>query len=49
MAQEAAPKKNRHVVVALNHMNKRRETLVAQRDKIDAEIKELDTAIAALE
>lgn len=48
----AAPetsKKNRHVVVALAHMNKRRDALLAQRRKIDSEIEELDQAILALE
>lgn len=44
------PKKvNRHVVIALNHLNKRRDVLIAQRSKINAEVEEIDTAILALE
>lgn len=42
-------KKNRHVVIALNHMNKRRTALVDQRNKLTKEIEELDAAILALE
>ena len=42
-------KKNRHVVIALNHMNKRREALVAQCAKLRKEIEELEAAIEALE
>ncbi len=48
-AAPETPKKNRHVVVALAHMNKRRDALLAQRRKIDSEIEELDQAILALE
>ncbi len=42
-------KKNRHVVIALNHLKQRREALLAQSDKITAQIAELDEAIKALE
>lgn len=42
-------KKNRHVVIALNHMNKRRGALVDQRAKLTKEIEELDAAILALD
>lgn len=44
-----APKRNRHVVIALNHMNKRREALLAKRAALTKEIEELDAAILALE
>ena len=46
---EIRQKPNRHVVVALRHLNKRRETLLAQRAKLSTEIDELDAAILALE
>ncbi len=42
-------KQNRHVVIALNHLKKRHEALLAQSDKIAAQIAELDAAIKALE
>ena len=42
-------KVNRHVAVALSHLNKRREALLAQRVKLTKEIEELDAAILALE
>ena len=42
-------KKNRHVVIALNHMNKQRNKLLSQRDKLTKEIEGLDAAILALE
>ena len=45
----AAKKVNRHVVIALRHMNKRRYALMEQRDRLVEEIKELDTAILALD
>lgn len=44
------PKKlNRHVVIALNHMNQRRTALIEKRAQITREIEELDAAILALE
>lgn len=43
------PKRNRHVVIALHHMNKRREALLAKRAALTKEIEELDAAILALE
>jgi hypothetical protein len=46
---QQAQKKNRHVVIALAHMNKRRDALVAQRDEISDEIEELEAAILALQ
>ena len=42
-------KQNRHVVIALNHMNKRRDVLLEQRAKLNKEIEELDAAILALD
>ena len=42
-------KKNRHVVIALNHLNKQRNKLLSQRDKLTKEIEGLDAAILALE
>lgn len=42
-------KQNRHVTVALNHLHKRREALLAQRAAITEQIEELDAAILALE
>jgi hypothetical protein len=49
--KEQAPtqKRNRHVVIALNHMNARRKALETKRAVIVAEIEELDAAIQALE
>ena len=44
-----SPKKNRHVVIALSHMNKRREALLVKRAALTKEIEELDAAILALE
>jgi hypothetical protein len=46
---QQAPKKNRHVVIALAHMNKRRDALIYQREKISDEIEELEAAILALQ
>lgn len=43
------PRRNRHVVIALSHMNKRREALLAKRASLTKEIEELDAAILALE
>jgi hypothetical protein len=44
-----AKKLNRHVVIALAHMNKRRAVLLEQKAKVTKEIEELDAAILALE
>lgn len=44
-----AKKLNRHVVIALKHMNQRREVLLAKRAEVTKEIEELDAAILALE
>ena len=44
-----AKKLNRHVVIALNHMNQRREALIEKRAQLTKEIEELDAAILALE
>jgi hypothetical protein len=47
---ERAPKKhNRHVAIALAHMNKRRLILISQEEKLAAEIDGLDEAIKALQ
>lgn len=46
---EVEKKRNRHVVVAINHMNKRQPALIEQRAKLTKEIEELDAAILALE
>lgn len=43
-----AIKPNSHVVIAVRHMNKRRDALLAKRETIDKEIGELDTALLAL-
>ena len=42
-------KLNRHVVIALAHMNKRRSALLEKRSQLTKEIEELDAAILALE
>jgi hypothetical protein len=47
--EKQVPKKNRHVVIALAHMNKRRDALIYQREKISDEIDELEAAIQALQ
>lgn len=41
-------KQNRHVVIALNHMGKRRAALLEKRAELTCEIEELDSAILAL-
>lgn len=41
-------KQNRHVVVALRHLEKRRAALVAQRGKLSQEIAGIDEAIKSL-
>jgi hypothetical protein len=40
--------KNRHVVIALNHLNKRRDALLEKRSALTKEIEEIDQAILAL-
>ena len=40
---------NRHVVLAVAHLNKRREALLAKRRELDEEIEGIDQAILALE
>lgn len=47
--KEMAKKLNRHVVIALNHMNQRREALLEKRAQLTKEIEELDAAILALQ
>ena len=48
--QEApAKKQNRHVEVALNHLNQRRTAFLEERARLTEEIEELDAAILALE
>ena len=44
-----AKKLNRHVVIALNHMNARRTALLEKRALLNKEIEVLDAAILALE
>lgn len=44
-----AKKVNRHVVLAVAHLNKRREALLAKRRELDEEIEGIDQAILALE
>lgn len=46
--RQGTAKKNRHVVVALAHLNKRRGALLDQVKKLQKEIEELDAAILAL-
>ena len=41
-------KLNRHVVIAINHMKKRRLTLISQSESLKREIDDLDEALAAL-
>ena len=48
LSEVVAKMKNRHVVIALNHMNKRRESLLVRRAELTKEIEELDAAILAL-
>lgn len=40
---------SRHVLVAINHLNKRREALLEKKRILEAELKELDAAILALD
>ena len=44
-----APRRNRHVEVALSHMRKRLRALETQQAKLQLEIDGLDVAIKALE
>lgn len=47
---ERAPvKKNRDVLIATRHLNKRLGTLLEQSKKLDREIQEIQAAVAALE
>lgn len=47
---EAKVKKpSRHITIALNHLNKRREALIDKRNALTKEIEEIDNAILALE
>lgn len=41
-------KKNRHVTIALNHLDKRRDALTTQNNKLTAERDEVDAARKAL-
>lgn len=47
MAEEVK-KPNRHVVIALKHLNERRTVLLDKRAAMTREIEELDAAILAL-
>lgn len=40
---------NRHVKIALNHLNQRRAALLEKRAELNKEIEELDAAILGLE
>ena len=40
---------NLHVVIAMRHLNKRRDALLKKRAQLTKEIEELDAAILALE
>ncbi len=46
--QKSAKKLNRHVQIALNHMNQRLAALREKREQLTKEIEELETAIQAL-
>jgi len=47
--ERVEPKKhNRHVLVALNHLHKRRDTLLVARQKINDELDEILESIHAL-
>lgn len=47
--EASVPKKlNRHVVIALAHMNKRRDVLLAKQAEVNREVEELDAAILAV-
>ena len=46
---QPAKKQNQHVVIALRHLNKRRNVLLEKRAAVTKEIEELDQAILALE
>ena len=47
--EQPAKKQNLHVVIALRHLNKRRNVLLEKRAAVTKEIEELDAAILALE
>lgn len=40
---------NRHVKIAINHVNKRRDILLSKRTQLQTEIEEIDAALLALE
>lgn len=42
-------KPNRHIAVALNHLNKRLEALIQHRDRLNVEIEGIKEAVKALE
>lgn len=44
-----AVKLNRHIVIALAHMNKRRAALLKNRAVIDKELGEIDASILAID
>ena len=48
-SQQEKKKVSRHVTIALNHLNKRRDALIEKRAALTKEIEELDAAILALE
>ena len=43
------PKMNRHIVIAIKHMNTRREQLTAKIDALTKERDDLDSSIKAFE
>ena len=48
--QPGMPKElNRHVKIAINHLNKRRDALLERSRVIHKEIEEIDAALMALE
>lgn len=49
MSEQKTQKPSRHVVIALNHLRKRRTVLEAQDRKVQQELEEIDIAIKALE
>lgn len=47
--EQPAKKQNLHVVIAIRHLNKRRNVLLEKRAGITKEIEEIEAAILALE
>ena len=47
--EQPAKKQNLHVVIAIRHLNKRRDVLLEKRAGITKEIEEIEAAILALE